>query len=168
MHPMDFSDHICKTFGDSNIIKFKRIGKKLVSITFKSCEAANHFMNGKANLLKGWVFYIPNYKVFRTAVVRGVNPNYSTQKIFEGISWSGEPINVAKIERLKFKDRDSNNLIVSSSIKLTLETDLYSPRIFIFISGTETFTFYQQSPKMQQLCKMGAFSSVLQGKLGMQ
>lgn len=80
MHPMDFSNHICSVFRDKNIIKFKRTGRKLVSIAFKTYEAANHFVNDRAGLPKGWVSYIPNYKIFRTAVVRGVDSKYSTQK----------------------------------------------------------------------------------------
>lgn len=92
MHPMDFSSHICSVFGDRNIIKFKRIGKKVVTIDFRTGEAAKQFVDAREKLPKGWTSHIPNYKIFRSVVVRGINPKYSTQVILEGISWPGEPI----------------------------------------------------------------------------
>lgn len=131
MHPMEISDFICKNFADKDILKFKRLGKSTISIAFKTFSAANRFVENRNNLPKGWFSYIPNYKIYRSAVVRGVNPNFSDEKILELISWPGNTITVKSIERLKFRPKGSNELKISSSIKLILETDLLPEYIYI-------------------------------------
>lgn len=131
MHPMELSDYICKNFADKDILKFKRLGKSIISIYFKSFAAANRFVDNSNKLPVGWYSYIPNYKIFRAAVVRGVNPNFSNEKILEMISWPGDSIKIKSIERLKYRANGSGDLRISSSIKLVLETDLLSEYIYV-------------------------------------
>lgn len=80
MHPMELSEYICNNFADKDILKFKRLGKSVISIYFNTFVAANHFVENRKKLPEGWYSYIPNYKIYRAAVVRGVNPKFSSEK----------------------------------------------------------------------------------------
>jgi len=53
--------------------------------------------------------YIPNYKIFRTGIVKGVNISLSIEEIFQRIKWMDRPLKIKSITRLKFRDRNNNN-----------------------------------------------------------
>lgn len=131
MHPMVFSNLICKNFDDSDIVKFKRIGKNIEVVSFKSFSAANRFVDQSKNLPNGWISYISNFKILRNAVIRGIEQSFSHQEILEGISWPGDPVKVVNVERLKFRARGSDELKESSSVKLTFESDLLPEFLYV-------------------------------------
>jgi len=54
------------------ISNIKRRGRNLIIINFKFSFDANQFI--QSNILpKNWIAYIPNYKIFRSGIVRGVD-----------------------------------------------------------------------------------------------
>lgn len=65
--------------------------------------------------------------------MRDVDPSLIIEEIREAISWPGESIKINKIERLKFRDSHrSFELVDSSSIKLTIESNLLPEFVYIF------------------------------------
>lgn len=85
MHPMAIARTICVRCGDSNITEIRSIGKMIQEITFRSFEAANRFVEGRDRLPKDWSTYIPNFRIRRVGVVRGVDPSLSEKAVREGI-----------------------------------------------------------------------------------
>lgn len=124
LHPMAIARSICMKCGDDDIVEIRSIGKIIQEVTFKSFNSANDFVNKKDRLDRDWLIYIPNFKVRRTGVMRGVDPSLSVQDVIEGLSWPGNPLKVIEIERLKFKVRGSEEIRSSASIKIVIETDL--------------------------------------------
>lgn len=165
LHPMEISDLICNRFADCEILKFRRLGKSTISVEFKSFTAANRFVDNRNKLPIGWFSYVPNYKIYRSAVVRGVNPNFSDQKILDLISWPGSPIIVKNIERLKFKPKGSNDLKTSSSIKLVLETDLLPEHIFIAKWKLRVFPYINRLRRCGKCARWGHSTPFCRGRI---
>jgi len=51
----------------------KRIGRSIISVKFKHSHEANSFVQGSNLLPENWIDYIPNFKLYRTGIVRGVD-----------------------------------------------------------------------------------------------
>jgi len=63
--------------------------------------------------------YIPNYKIIRSGIIKGVDPYLSSEEIIQGLKWKDRPLEIKSIERLKFRDvRNNNELKNSSTIKI--------------------------------------------------
>jgi len=114
------------------IRSIKKLGKNIIAVNFKFSFDANQFVQSSNLLPSNWVAYIPNYKIIRVGVVRGVDPTLSLEEILQGIKWKDKPLEVKSIERLKYRDiRDNNELKISSSIKIEL-FPTYSRNLLIF------------------------------------
>jgi len=103
------------------IQNIKRLGKNIIAVRFKrefSFDAND--LAQSVNILPGnWVVYIPNYKIIRIGIVRGVDPSLSVEEIFQGLKWLDRPLEIRSIERLKFRDKNNDNeLRISSSVKI--------------------------------------------------
>jgi len=82
------------------ITNIKRRGRNLIVINFKFSFNANQFV--QSNILpSNWLVYIPNYKIFRTGIVKGVDLALSVEEIYRGIKFMDKPIEVKLITRLK-------------------------------------------------------------------
>jgi len=92
--------------------------RDLIVISFKLSFDANQFL--QSNILpSNWIAYIPNYKLFRFGIVRGVDLSLSLEEIHKGIKFMDRPIEIKFISRLKFRDKNNNNeLRDSSSVKI--------------------------------------------------
>lgn len=124
LHPLSISKRICNQFNNMKISNIKRVGRNLLSVSFDSFQQANSFVTSRSSLPKGWVSYVPNYKIFRTGVIRNVDRSLTLEDIQEGISWPDSPLKIVKIERMKYRPRDSDVLLDSSTVKITFESVL--------------------------------------------
>jgi len=113
------------------IIIIKRRDKNLIVINFKFSFDANQFI--QTNILpENWIAYIPNYKIFRSEIVRGVDLALSPDEIHKGIKFMDRPIEIKSITRLKFKDKNNNNKLKdSSSVKVEFLSNLFPEFISI-------------------------------------
>jgi len=68
IHPMK-GKYLAKNF--SFISNVRKIGKVIIAISFKYRHEVNSFVENDSSLLDNWTGYIPNYKVYRTGIVRG-------------------------------------------------------------------------------------------------
>lgn len=107
LHPLSISKRICNQFNNMKINNIKRVGRNLLSISFDSFQQTNSFVASRSSLAKGCVSYIPNYKIFRTGVVRNVDRSFTLEDIQEGITWPDSPLKIVKIERMKYRPKDS-------------------------------------------------------------
>lgn len=124
-------------------------------VLFKTFSAANDFVKKRDKLPKDWSVYIPNFKVRRIGVVRGVDSSLSEQSVLEGLSWPGEPVRVIEIERLKYKVRGSEEIRNSSSIKITMETDLLPEYLLIWKRRIKVFSFINRVRKCSNCARWG-------------
>jgi len=115
------------------IINIKRRGKNLIVINFKFSFDANKFVQSMS-LPDSWITYwIPNYKIVRSDIVRGIDLNLSIDDIYKGIKFMDRPIAIKSITRLKYRDRNFNNeLRDSASIKIEFLCNLLPEFILIW------------------------------------
>jgi len=105
-----------KTLADKfpGIINIKRRDRNLIIIKFKFSFDANQFI--QSNILpKNWIAYIPNYKIFRSGIVRDVDTALSLEDIHKGIKFMDRSVEIRSIIRLKFRDKNNNNELRDSS-----------------------------------------------------
>jgi len=130
LHPMSLGKALADSF--PAIINIKRRGKNLIVINFKFSFDANNFVLAN-NLPSGWIAYIPNYKIVRTGIVKGVDLDLTIDEIYKGIRFMDRPIALKSITRLKFRDKNHNNeLKDSSSIKIEFLSNLLPEFISIW------------------------------------
>jgi len=120
---MSLSKSLSKHY--SNIYSIRKMGKNIISIMFKFRDNANRFIEDASCIPLNWLAYIPNFKIFRSAAVRGVDTSLSVEEILQGIKFFGQNIHIKSITRLKFRDRNNNNQLTdSSTIKIEFMSDL--------------------------------------------
>jgi len=123
VHPMRLGKALADHF--SSIRNIKKLGKNIVAINFKFSFDANQFAQSSNLFPENWIAYIPNYKIIRTGIARGVDPTLSIDEILQGIKWRDRPLEIKSIERLKYRDvRNNNELKTSSSIKIEFVSNL--------------------------------------------
>jgi len=102
-------------------------------VNFKFSFDANNLPHSMNILPENWVAYIPNYKIIRSGIVRGVDPSLSVEEIFQGLKWMDRPLEIRSIERLKYRDiRNNNELKISSSVKIDFVSNLLPEFISIW------------------------------------
>jgi len=97
VHPMRLGKALADHF--SSIRNIRKLGKNIVAINFKFSFDANQFVQSNDLLPENWIAYIPNYKIIRTGIARGVDPTLSIQDILQGIKWKDRPLERNKIYR---------------------------------------------------------------------
>lgn len=133
LHPLSISKRLCTQFNNMKINNIKRIGRSVLSLTFDSYQQANSFVSSRSSPLpKGWISYIPNYKIFRTGIIRNVDKAFSIEDIREGISWPDASINIIQIERMKYRQKDSDKLLDYSSVKIVFESVLLPEYMYVW------------------------------------
>jgi len=131
VHPMRLGKVLADHFPTINNIR--RLGKNIIAINFKFHFDANNFVQSIDLLPDNWIPYIPNYKIMRSGVVRGVDPSLSKEEIMQGIKWRDRPMEIRAIERLKYRDsRNNNELRESNSVKIDFVTNLLPEYISIW------------------------------------
>jgi len=70
VHPMSLGKVLADYF--PTVQSIKRLGKNIIAVNFKF-SFANQFVQSGNLLRENWSSYIPNYKIIRTGVVRGVD-----------------------------------------------------------------------------------------------
>jgi len=68
IHPMKVGKYLAKNF--SFISNIRKIGKGIIAVNFKYRYEANSFIDNENNLPDNWIGYIPNYKIYKTGVVK--------------------------------------------------------------------------------------------------
>jgi len=106
LHPMSLGKTLADIF--PAITNIKRRGRNLIIINFKFSFDANQFI--QSNLVpKNWIAYIPNYKIFRSDIVKGVDMILSDE-IHKGLKFIDRLVDIKSITRLKFRDKYNNEL----------------------------------------------------------
>lgn len=103
---------------NSDLVQIKPSGNDRVNLLFKGFEVANSMVeSGIQNVDPNWIAFIPNHKVSTSGLVRGVDPELSTQDILEGLRVFSPEIEVIQIERIT-KNPSSVDLQSSPSKKV--------------------------------------------------
>jgi len=114
-----------------SITSIKRRGRSCININFSSYAEANKLTESKNLFHHNCKIYIPNFKIYRTGVIRDVEKSLSNDEIIQGITWPDSEAKIINIERLKFKDK--NGLLQnSSSIKMVFESNLIPEYLYIW------------------------------------
>jgi len=92
VHPMRLGKALADYF--PTISSIKRLGKNIIAVNFKFSFDANQFAQSNNLLPENWVAYIPNYKILRTGIVRGVDPLLSSEEVLQGIKWRDRPMEI--------------------------------------------------------------------------
>jgi len=104
-----------------------------LAVNFKFSFDANKFVQSSDLLPENWVPYIPNYKIIRSGVVRGVDPTLTIEEIVQCIKWRDRPMEIRSIERMKYRDfRNNNELRESNSVKINFVSNLLPEFISIW------------------------------------
>jgi len=131
VHPMKLGKILADYF--PAIQNIRRLGRNIIVVSFKFSFDANSFVQSNELLPENWVPYIPNYKIIRSGIVRGVDPSLSYDEISQGIKWKDRPIVIRSIERLKYRDsRNNNELRDSSTVKIDFVSNLLPEFISIW------------------------------------
>lgn len=154
LHLLAISKRLCNQFKNLKITEIRRVGKSLISINFDTFQQANTFIASRASLTEGWTSYIPNFKLYRTGVIRNVDKSLSAQDIRDGITWPDAPINIINIERLKYIPRGSVEVLDSSSIKITFESHL-PEAMYIWRNRHRVFPFVYSVKRCQNCSRIG-------------
>jgi len=91
----------------SFISNIKCIGRNIISVNFKYRHEANSFIEFGSLLPDNLISYIPNFKIYRTGIVRGVDLSLSENEIRQGIKFLDGNIEIRFLSRLKFRDRET-------------------------------------------------------------
>lgn len=129
-HPLNIAKTLCDRF--KNIKRISKIDKPIINVTFESFADTNEFVESRHLLPRNLVSYIPNYKIHRVGVVRGVDKSMTIEKIVEGVSLLDDSIKIISIERLKFRPKDSDSLMDSSTIKISFESNFLPKFIYVW------------------------------------
>jgi len=78
----------------SSLSDIKRIGRGIISVRFKYRHEVNSFVDGANLLLKNW---FPNFKLYRTGIVRGVDLSLSENEIRQGIGFPENSLEIRSI-----------------------------------------------------------------------
>jgi len=111
-HPMNLGKVLAEIF--PAIINIKRRGRNLIVINVKfSFDEWRESIYLDKHL--AWeldcVHNYKIYKIFRTGIVRGVDLALSPEEIHKGIKFMDRPIEIKSITRLKFRDKNNNNIV---------------------------------------------------------
>uniref|UniRef100_A0A6V7J978 CCHC-type domain-containing protein n=1 Tax=Bracon brevicornis TaxID=1563983 RepID=A0A6V7J978_9HYME len=99
LHPMSLGMKLKRK--GAEVRRIKRIGANLIAVHYDNFEKANELVGKQTTWLEtNWMAYIPNFKVSRVGICRGIKNNLSEQKIREGIDWEGKEFEITKIERM--------------------------------------------------------------------
>jgi len=83
VHPMRLGKALSGRY--PSIQNIKRLGKNIIAIRFKFSFDANDLAQSMNVIPDNWVAYIPNYKIIRVGIVRGVDPSLTVEEIFQGL-----------------------------------------------------------------------------------
>ncbi|XP_071567731.1 uncharacterized protein [Temnothorax nylanderi] len=124
-----------------NINTMQRLGKNLIKVEFEEYLEANAFVENKNLLPPDLSVYIPNYRIFRTGVIRNVDASLSCEEILDGISWPKGSVKILSLERMKYKDKTSDEIKDSLSIKATFASNLLPEFVYIWRVKCRVFPF---------------------------
>jgi len=68
LHPMKLGKLLAGRF--LSLSDIRRIRRGISSVMFKYRHEANSFVDGVSLLPENWIYYIPNFKLYRTKIVR--------------------------------------------------------------------------------------------------
>jgi len=68
--------------------KIKKFRPNVIKIRFKTFLEANLFVSINEKFPNNWIFYIPNFKLYRTEVIKNVDHSLSIDDIREILSWT--------------------------------------------------------------------------------
>jgi hypothetical protein len=108
----------------NNIDKIRKIGRKIVEISFKNYSDANDCVTNQVLNRNNWITCIPSHKVRRYGVIRGLNNDISVDEITRCIKLCNSNTEIGSIERIKIWNRKNESLEDSSSIKIEFLSDL--------------------------------------------
>jgi len=126
---MKLGKMLAKSF--SFITDIRRIGKNIISINFKYRHEANTFVESDNFLPDNLIFYIPNFKIYGTGIVNGVDLSLSDYEIRQGIKFPDGNINIRSLSWLKYRDRDTMELKDSSSVRAKFASNLLPEYLYI-------------------------------------
>jgi len=158
IRPMRLGKLLAEHFPAINNIR--RLGRNIIAVNFKFSFDANNFVQSDNLLPENWIPYIPNYKIIRTGVVRGVDPSLSIDEILQVLKWRDRPMEVRSIERLKFRDmRNNNELKESNSIKIDFVSNLLPEFISIWNVKSKVRPYINKIRKCYNCFKWGHSST---------
>jgi len=161
VHPMRLGKALIEHF--PCIRNIKKLGKNIIVVNFKFSFDVNQFAQSNNLLPENWISYIPNYKIIRTGIARGVDPSLSVDEVLQGIKWRDRPLEIKSVERLRYRDvRNNNELKISTSVKIEFVSNLL-PYINIWSVRTRVRPFVNRVRKCYNCLRWGHSSAFCRG-----
>jgi len=146
------------------IQSIRRLGKNIIIVSFKFSFDANNLAQSTDILPENWLAYIPNYKIIRSGIVRGIDPYLSSEEIIQGLKWKDKPLEIKSIERLKFRDvRNNNELKNSSTIKIDFVSNLLPEFISIWSVKSRVKSYINRIRKCFNCLRWGHSAAFCRG-----
>jgi len=135
IHPLSIGRSLVKLY-NNEIKEIKKLGFSKVSIKFKFKEAANQLITLQPLKEQNCICYIPNYRIYRQGVIKGVPVDISAEELRPGIA---TPVEITAIHRLNHKITIINEkieketkIVPSSSVVLSFLNQILPKYIMIF------------------------------------
>jgi len=162
LHPMKLGKMLAGSF--SFISDIRRIGKNIISINFKYRHEANSFVENGGFLPDNLISYIPNFKIYRTGIVKGVDLSLNDNEIRQGIKFLDANIEIRSLSRLKYRDRETMELKDSTSVKIEFASNLLPKYLYIWSVRVRVKPYVNRIRRCYNCCRWGHSSLFCKGK----
>jgi len=117
----------------SSLSDIRRIGRGIISVKFKYRHETN-FLDSENLLPDNWIGYIPNFKLYKTGIVKSMDLSLSDNEIRQGIGFPDNIIEIRSLSRLKYRDKNMK-LKDSSTIKIEFASNFtsFTPGVFKYL-----------------------------------
>uniref|UniRef100_A0A6V7KH64 DUF4780 domain-containing protein n=1 Tax=Bracon brevicornis TaxID=1563983 RepID=A0A6V7KH64_9HYME len=133
LHPMEVGETLLKN--SPTDFRVKRRGANFFQITYFNFKDANQLIeNHRSWLPSGWQAYIPNSKVSRMVIGKGIKEDWDEQKIRAGIQWEGQELEITEMERFvrKKKTQEGFSLVPTGTMKFTIKGSEFPDKLIIY------------------------------------
>lgn len=138
------------------IIRIRKMGSNKMEITFKLAKDANLAVTNTDKIDKDWTPYIPNFKLYRTVLVRRIAESLSNEEILEGIKLKQQQPLPSTIKRLNRRNpRNTEEWIPSQTAKMTLRGPFLPSYIFIWYVKCKVTPFVSRVVQCQKCFRFG-------------
>jgi len=161
LHPLKLGKILADKI--SFVSDIRRLGRNIISINFKYRHEANWFVENE-NLLPEGIGYIPNYKILRIGIVKGIDLSLNESEIRRGIRFPEGNIEIRSLFRLKHRDKSTLELKDSSSVKIEFASNLLPEYLSIWSVRCKVRPYINRVRKCFNCFRWGHFSVFCKGK----
>lgn len=165
LHPMSIGMQLRNK--DKTIRRIKRIGANLIQITYNHYDEANELVDKQRDWLDPkWFAYIPDFKVTRSGIGKGIREDLSEEQIRHGLDWEGKEVVITKIERFTRTKtvNGERQRVPSGTVKFTFKGSYLPEELIIYRNSIKIEPFISNLRKCDKCRRIGHQSWNCRGK----